>query len=98
MLGAADGAGRVGRHHLADDKPIEQHADGGKLHLHGRRGKPALQFLDVGGYVERLHVAELAYAVGFAPGGKFSGRFRIGLPGIRIADIDGEEFPYTLGG
>ena len=42
MLRAANHARGVGRHDLTDDKPVEEHSDGGKLKLDGRGGDTGL--------------------------------------------------------
>ena len=68
MLRAAHRMRRVGREHLADDQPVEQHADGGEVLLDRRLGGGFLQRLDIGGDVQRLDVGELGDAVLFEPG------------------------------
>ena len=40
MRGPAHGVGRVGRENLADDEPVEQHADRRQVLLGGRLGDP----------------------------------------------------------
>ena len=52
MLRAAHGRGRIGRHDLAGDEPIEQHAHGGELLLHARRRMGLLECLDICGDIE----------------------------------------------
>ena len=53
MLRSAHRGGRVHRHHLAGDKPVEQHPHGGKLLLNARRPVFLLQLLHPGRHVER---------------------------------------------
>ena len=74
MLRAAHGAGRIDRHDLAHDQPVEQHPDAGEMLLDGGRRNPLQQLLDVGGDVDGLDVAQMGDAAGLAPGGEFSGR------------------------
>jgi hypothetical protein len=51
---------RVHREDLAHDEPVEQHADGSQVHLHGRLSGRRLQHLYIGGDVDRLDVGEPA--------------------------------------
>jgi hypothetical protein len=43
MLRPTNHAGGVGGHDLTQDKPIEEHADGGELYFDRRRRDPLLQ-------------------------------------------------------
>ena len=88
----------VGGHDLADDKPVEEHADGGELEFDGRCRDPLLQLLDIGRDVHGLHVAKMGDTVSFAPGGEFSGRLAVGFPGVRVSDVDSKKLPEALGG
>jgi hypothetical protein len=69
---------RVDGEDLADDEPVEQHADRGQVLLAGRIGRGALfycpvaglrdfQRLDVGSDMQRLDIDELADAMLFQP-------------------------------
>ena len=88
----------VGGYDLTEEKPIEEHADGGELHLDLRRRDPLLQFFDISRDVNRLHVAELMEAAGFEPCGEVPSGPRVGFPGIGGPDIGGEEFKDALRG
>ena len=59
----AHSAGGVGGQDLADDEPVEEHPDSGKVELDGGRRHPALQFFDVGGDVDRLYLAQVGDVV-----------------------------------
>ena len=98
MLRATDHAGGVGRHGLADDKPVEQHAQRGELQLDGGSRDALLQLLDVGGDVDGLHVAEMAEASRLAPGGECGRRLAVGFARMRIPDIGGEELEDAFRG
>ena len=67
MLRPTNYARGVGGHDLAEDKPIEEPADGGELEFDRRRRDPLLQFFDISRDVDRLHVAEMIEAAGFSP-------------------------------
>ena len=82
----------VGGHDLTQNKPIEEHADGGELHFDGRRRYPLLEFFDISRDVNRLHVAEMFEAARFAPCGEVAGGPGVGFPCIGVPDIGGEEF------
>jgi len=82
----------VGGYDLSQDKPIEEHADGGELYLDRRCRYPLLQFFDISRDVDRLHVAEMMQAAVVAPGGEVSSGFRLGFPGVGVTDISSEEF------
>ena len=88
----------VGGHDLTQDKPIEEHADGGELYFDRRRRDPLLQFFDIGRDVDRLHVAEMIEAARFAPGGEVAGGSGVCFPCIGVPDIGGEEFKDALCG
>jgi hypothetical protein len=96
VLGAAHGVGRVQRHDLADDEPIEEHADGGQVLLHGRLGMGAAELLDVAGDVDRLDPLQVREAFVLAPGRELRDGDVIGFAGIPVADVDGEKFPEAL--
>ena len=56
-------AGGVGGQDPADDEPVEEHPDSGKVEFDRGRRHPALQFFDVGGDVDRLDLAQVADAI-----------------------------------
>ena len=51
MLRSTHGGGRIHRHHLAGDQPIEQPPHRGELLFHAGRGVPLLKRLYMGGDV-----------------------------------------------
>src|SRR5262245_14247163 len=90
MLWASDGRSWIGQSHLADDKPVEQHAHGCELLLHGRRRGIRLQLLYIGGDVVRPDCCEREPAL-LAPRKESSARPGIGPARVRVADIRCEE-------
>ena len=91
MLRAAHRRGRIDRHDLADNKPIEQHADRCELLLDRRRRNLGLQLLYICGDVvwpDRCRRQVLILAPREEPG---AGP-RIGPARVRVADVGGEEF------
>ena len=91
MLGPAHRGGRVLLDHLADDQPIEQHADRGQVLLDGRRLIAARQDLDIGRDVVGADRAELADVVLVEPGEEAAHGDGIGRARVRVADVGGEE-------
>ncbi len=83
----ANRARRIHRNNLADDEPVEKHADRGELEFHRGCGNPAAEFLDVGRDVERADGAEIGEPVVLAPGGKGRDRSGVGLPRVRVANV-----------
>jgi len=61
------GVRRVGRHHLPDYKPVEQHTDVGQILLDGGSRTLALQQFDVCGDMHGLHALQLADSLPFTP-------------------------------
>ena len=104
MLGAAHRAGRVADDDLADDKPIEKHADGGQMLLDRRRGEVRLKLLDIGRDMDRFHIDKIEDASLFAPIGKSHRGVEVRAAGVRVADVGGEELdeagtcPFTGSG
>jgi hypothetical protein len=92
MLGAAHRVCWVDGEDLADDEPVEQHANCGQMQFYGRLGGRRLQHLHRGGDVDRLDVGELADLVLLDPGEKMAGGPVIGHAGVLVADGGGEEF------
>jgi hypothetical protein len=76
---------------LADDQPVEQHADGGKVQLDGRLGRCRLQHLYIGGDVDRLDVGKLADFVLLNPGEEVARGPVIARAGVLVADGRSEE-------
>ena len=68
VLRTAHRVRRIGRDNLADDEPIEQHADGGEVLLDRRLLKILAERLDIGRDVQRLNIGNLADRVMVAPG------------------------------
>jgi hypothetical protein len=72
MCRAAHGSGRVYRHDLADNKPVEQMADGGEMLLDGRRCEARLgKLLEIGGDMYRLDGGDRRNSDALAPRQKF---------------------------
>ena len=90
--GPAHRCGRVDRHDLAGDEPIEQMADRGEPLLDARRGELARAGLDPGGDVHRLDGGDRRHAGARAPGQEFLGGAGIGPARVRVADVGREEF------
>ena len=97
VLRTAHGRGRVCRHNLAGDEPIEQHPHGGELLLHARRGMGLLERLDISGDIERPDRRQRQPAI-LAPGEELVAGPRVSSARVRIADIGGEEFDIAPGG
>ena len=57
-FGPRTAAAGLGRENLADDQPVEQHADRRQVLLDGRRAVAASEHLDIGGDVMRAHRRE----------------------------------------
>jgi hypothetical protein len=89
--GPAHRAGRIDRHHLAGDEPIEQVADRGEPLLDARRRELARASLDPRGDVHWLHGADRRHAGARAPGQEFIGGAGVGPARVRVADVGGEE-------
>ena len=89
--------GRVCRHHLAGDQPVEQHPHGGELLLHARRRMGLLECLDISGDIERPDRGQRQAAI-VAPGEELAAGPRIGPARVRVADVGGEEFDVAPGG
>ena len=98
VLRAADRMRRIGGDDLADDQPVEQHADGGEVLLDRRLLEILAERLDIGGDVQRLDVGELADPVMVAPGEEPPAGMVIGRAGVLVADGGGEEFQEAARG
>src|SRR5260221_8935250 len=92
MFRAADRVRRVAGEDLADDQPVEEHAEGGEVLLHGRLGELVLQDLDIGRDVQRLDADELGEAVRVAPREEVADGPVIGGARVLVAEGGGEEF------
>jgi hypothetical protein len=90
--GPAHRRGRVHRHDLAGDEPIEQMTDRGEPLLDARRRELARAGLDPGADVHRLDGGDRRHAGARTPGQKFIGGTGIGAARVRVADVGGEEF------
>jgi hypothetical protein len=91
VLGPAHRVRRIDGEDLADDQPVEQHADRGQVLFHrGLRGRH-LKRLYIGGDVNRLDIVELANAVLLDPGEEVAHGPVIGHPGVFVADLGGEK-------
>jgi hypothetical protein len=95
---------RIDLERMANHQPVKDHAQRGQVLFDRRLGQLALQFLDIGGDVQRLHIAQarqspaLAEAAPLAPVGKAARGLVIGAARILVADIGGEEAEEALGG
>ena len=98
MPGPAHRAGRIDRHHLAGDEPIEQVADRGEPLLDARRRELARASLDPRGDVHWLHGADRRHAGARAPGQEFIGGAGVGPARVRVADVGGKEFEEAHAG
>ena len=83
---AADGGGRVARHDLAGDKPVEQVTQGGQAQLGGRRRVLAGLQLDPGGDMQRLHIDDRHDTLAGAPGEEVGDCTPVGASRVRVAD------------
>jgi hypothetical protein len=83
---------------MADDEPIEKHADAGEVKFHGGCCEPVLQALNVCRDVHRLDIAQLPEALALAPVGEVRRGPGVGAPSIGIADVGGEELDEPPGG
>ena len=84
--------GRVDRHDLAGDQPIEQVPNRREPLLDARRGQLARRGLDPGCDMHRLDGGDRRHADARAPAEEFIGGAGIGPARVRVADVGGEEF------
>ena len=89
--GPADRGGRVERHDLPGDEPVEQVSEGGQAQLGGRRRVLAGLQLDPRGDMQRLHIDDRRDVLVGAPGEEVSDRTSVGAPRVRVADGRREE-------
>ncbi len=82
----------IGRDNLPRDQPVEEHAQGGQVLLHRRRGEALLGGLDERGDVDRPDEREVADAGAGAPFSKPLRRVYIGAARMVVVDLSGEEF------
>ena len=69
------------------------------MEFDGGRRRPALQFFDVSGDVDRLDAAQMSDAVPLRPGGEPGVGPGVGFAGVRVPDMGGEELhDAALGG
>jgi hypothetical protein len=101
MLGSADGSGWALRDDLADDQPVEEGTDGGKVLLDRGCGErlvgTLLEQLDVPGDVDRLDVLE-GDSLGFAPAEELGHGLGVGGACVLVSDVGREELEEPLGG
>ena len=83
VLRPAHRGGRVHRHHLAGDQPVEQHPHRGELLLHARRPVFLLQLVHPGRHVERPDGREREAAL-LAPGEEPAARAGIGAARVGL--------------
>ena len=99
VLRPAHRGGRIGAgENLADDQPVEQHADRREVLLDGRRAVAAAENLDVGGDVMRAHRRERRDVLGVEPGEERAHGDGVGGAGVRVADVGGEEIEKPQAG
>jgi hypothetical protein len=92
VLRATYGGGRIGAgENLADDQPVEQHADRGEVLLDRRRAVAAAENFDVSRDVMRAHRRERRDVLRVEPRKKRSHGDRISGASVRVADVGGEE-------
>jgi hypothetical protein len=84
--------GRVNGEDLADNHPVEQHADCRQMQFDGWLGGGRLQHLYIGGDMNRLDLGERADLVPLEPREKMARGPIIGHTGVLIADRRGEKF------
>lgn len=92
MRGAAHRAGRIDRHHLAGDQPVEQMPHGRELLLDRRSGDGARLPLDPSRDMERLDGRDRRDAGSAAPVEELAHGSGVGPPRVRVADLTREEF------
>ena len=91
VLGPTDRMGGIDSDHLADDEPVEQHADRGEVLLDGRLLEILAERADVSRDMHGLDRNQLVKAFQFAPGEEAPAGVEIGPAGVRVLDGDGEE-------
>jgi uncharacterized protein (DUF433 family) len=89
---------RVGRHHLPDHKPVEQHSDTGQMLLDRGNSALVLQQLDICGHMHRLNAPEFAKPLPFAPAHKLPGSPAYAARVFLLRMLNGEEFEEAPGG
>ena len=97
MLRSPHGARGVEGQDLADDQPVEAHAQRCQVLLDARGGEPARELLDVGRDRDGLDLvqreAPALAPVGEAPRGRLVRKARVG-----VSDVGGEELPEAPSG
>ena len=83
---------------LADDEPVEEHADGGEVLLDRGLGVAVLELLDVPGDGHRFDRLEIRVALALAPGKKRDGVAEVRAAGMRVLNVDGEVFGEAVAG
>lgn len=95
MLGATDSRCRVEGDDLANDHPVEEHADGGQMLFHG--GRRGFEHFDVGSHVDRPDLLEVRKLDGLAPVKEAVAGSEVGRTGVLVADVRGEELQIAIG-
>ena len=98
MLGPTHRVRRIDGQNLADDQPVEQHADCSEVQLYRRLGRGRLQHLYIGGDVNGLDIGELADLMLLDPGKEMARGPVIGHARVLVADRGGEEFEEAARG
>ena len=94
VLGSAHRARGVEGEDLADDEPVEEHAQRRQVLLDARGGERSGELLDVGGDHHGLDLVE-GEAPLLAPGGEAPRGGEVGKPGVGVSDMGGEELPES---
>ena len=92
---SAHRTGRVKWHDLADNQPVEQHADGRQVLLDGRRREGLRQLLDLGSHPHRLDPVQ-RQAPDVTPVGEPVCSCQVSRARVRVADVGCEEFPEPV--
>ncbi len=95
---SAHGRGRIVRHDLAGDEPVEQVADRRELLLDGRRRRRLRLQFDLGRHMQRLHDGNRRHAGAGASREKVTGRASIRTPCMRVAGRRREELEESHAG
>lgn len=98
MIRTPHGGGRIKRHHLAGDEPVEQqHPHGGKLLLHARHRVVLAQVFDPGCHIDRPDGREREATI-VAPCEKCPACAGVSTARVRVLDVGGEEFDVAPAG
>jgi hypothetical protein len=92
------GAGGIDGDDLAEDEPVEEHADGGEVLLYRRLRVALAELLDVSGDHHRLDAAEIVNPSAIAPAEKVTDGAAVGATGVRVSDVRREELEEAARG